>query len=149
MYLRDYRDVLAGGLLVCAGVFVALYAFQHYALGTFNQMGPGMFPVGLGVVLALIGVAILISALLRPGPELTADIRPFVAVIAGMIAFVLAVDVLGMVPAIMLLVVAAAAAESAFRPLPALILGAALATIAVMIFRVGLGVPIEPLRWPF
>jgi len=149
MYLRDYRDVLAGGLLASAGIFVALYAARHYALGTLNQMGPGMFPVWLGAILAVIGATILISGLLRPGPEFKPDVRPFVAVIAGLVAFVLTVDVLGMIPAIVLLVAAAAFAERPYRPLTVLILGAALASIAVLVFRVGLGVPIEPMRWPF
>lgn len=149
MYLRDYRDVLTGGLLICAGLFVALYAARHYALGTLNQMGPGMFPVWLGILLALIGIAILVSGLLRDGPEIEADIRPFASVVTGLLAFVLTVDVLGMIPAIVLLVAASAYADGEYRPLRTLILGAALAMLAVLVFRIGLGVPIAPFRWPF
>jgi hypothetical protein len=149
MYLRDYRDILAGGLLMVLGLFVGLYAAQNYRLGTPSQMGPGMFPLWLGVLLTIIGAAILISAFFRPGPWIKPHYRQFIAVIAGILAFTLTVDVLGMIPAISLLTVAAALADDELGPLPILALSASLSVIAVLIFRFGLGIPIEPVRWPF
>ena len=51
MYARDWRDVIAGGLLGLGGLAIAAYAVSHYSLGTLQHMGPGMFPAATGVVL--------------------------------------------------------------------------------------------------
>ena len=40
---RDYRDIIAGGLLMAAGVWMALYAQGTLDLGSVRRMGPGMF----------------------------------------------------------------------------------------------------------
>lgn len=66
------RKDLAGGLLLAiTGAAVALRA-THYSLGTLNRMGPGYFPLALGVLLAVCGVLIVINALFA-SPAPTAD----------------------------------------------------------------------------
>ena len=40
----------------------AILQGRNYSIGTLSRMGPGFFPVALGVILALAGVAIAISA---------------------------------------------------------------------------------------
>lgn len=57
---RDYRDIVTGLVLALIGGFAALYAAQHYSLGTVSRMGPAMVPVSLGVILAGFGLFIAI-----------------------------------------------------------------------------------------
>jgi hypothetical protein len=149
MYLRDYRDIAAGGLLTALGVFFVVYTILNYRLGTVTQIGPGMFPLWLGGLLSLIGAAISISAFFRSGPRIEPHYRQFIAVIAGILAFALTVDVLGMVPAIFILVIATTQGDGRLGILGVTALAAILSAISVLTFHVGLGIPIAPFRWPF
>ena len=55
MYRYDYVDAIGGALLVLIGASVTYVSIAFYPLGTVQRMGPGAFPAGLGVVLALLG----------------------------------------------------------------------------------------------
>lgn len=140
---------ITGLVLMVAGVGFAWYALEHYALGTPRRMGPGMFPVGLGLVLAALGLAIAIvspdRALRRPD----FDLRISAAVVGAIVIFGLLVSSLGLLPAVAGTVVVAALAERPFRPISVIALSAVLGTMAWLIFRVGLGLPMPMLRWPY
>jgi hypothetical protein len=93
MHTYDYRELISGTLLVAVGLFAGIYATRHYNLGTLQHIGPGMFPAMLGFLLAGIGVLIALRALFsgshpRNGDGMSAfEVRPFVAVLAGIFAF--------------------------------------------------------------
>jgi hypothetical protein len=55
------KDHVGGGLLLLVGIAVVV-AGVGYGVGTLRSMGSGFFPVVLGVLLALIGTALLFSA---------------------------------------------------------------------------------------
>ena len=55
---RDY----AGGMLMTAIGLAAAIQGARYPIGELSRMGPGFFPVALGVLLALAGLAIALSA---------------------------------------------------------------------------------------
>ena len=61
------RDFYAGGLMMLLGSGVVLEA-RRYNLGTLMHMGPGFFPIILGVILFFLGVLILGTAVVA-GPE--------------------------------------------------------------------------------
>jgi len=149
MYTHNYRDVVGGGLLVLIGLFVGIYATTEYDLGTWRHLGPGMFPAWLGFVLAGIGGVILVLGLLSPGERIEPDYRQFAAVIAGLIAFAFAVNLFGMIPAVVVLTIGAVLADNKLGVIGTAILAAALSIIAVLIFRVGLSIPLELIKWPF
>ena len=54
MHIKSQKDFFAGLLFLALGVAFALGA-RTYNVGTGARMGPGYFPLMLGVVLALIG----------------------------------------------------------------------------------------------
>jgi len=150
MRSRDHKDILAGGLLVAVGLWAGIYAWQSYALGTVTHMGPGMLPTVLGFSLAGIGMLILVPAFFRAGaPLLRPDYRQFVAVLGGLLAFALTVDGLGLVPAIFLMTMVAVLADDRLGIVGTLALAAGLSIIAVLIFRVGLRIPLDAFKWPF
>ena len=146
---RDYGDLIGGGILVAIGIGVVIVAASRYKLGTVAAMGPGMFPLALGVLLACFGALIAAPALLREGELPTVNLRGFAAVIASTASFALTVESVGFAPAICLLVLIATLAEGRFAPVRALLLGIVLSLAAALIFRFGLGVPIHFARWPF
>ena len=59
------RDFYAGGLMTLLGAAVTLDSMT-YTLGTLTHMGPGMFPLMLGVTLTFVGVLILGTAIVTP-----------------------------------------------------------------------------------
>lgn len=149
LYQRDGRDLIAGTLLISIGLFSALYASQHYPVGTVTRMGPGMFPATLGYLLAVIGALIAIPAWFRSGSLPKPERRPLFFVLLGTIAFALTVERIGVVPAIFLLTGLSVMADNKLGILGTLLLATALSIAAVLIFLVGLSIPIHPFVWPF
>ena len=149
MYTRDYRDLIGGGLLLLLGLFVGIHALTSYDVGTLRHMGPGMFPAWLGFLLASIGAVILVLGLFRPGERIEPDYRQFFAVILGVIVFGVTVKTFGMIPAVVLLTLAAVLADDKLGVVAAAALAVTLSVLALLIFRVGLGVPLQSFMWPF
>lgn len=146
---RDYRDLIGGGLLTALGLFAAIYASWHYDMGALRHLGPGMFPTALGFILTGLGLAILLPAWFRRGAVPAPEIRPLIAVLLSILAFALIVDRFGMVPALFALVFAAVHADKRLGPIGTLVLAIALSAIAVLVFRLILGISLDPFRWPF
>ena len=92
---RDLHDLGWGAALAVIGLAVAGYAYASYDMGSLRRMGPGFFPVALGLFLAVLGGLIAVPAMGRPGQS-----RPFawpetIAVVASLLAFGLLLDKLG------------------------------------------------------
>jgi hypothetical protein len=66
--LLHKRDFYAGALMMLMGCGVVLEA-RRYNAGTLMHMGPGFFPLILGVTLFLLGLLILGTAVVAGGPE--------------------------------------------------------------------------------
>ena len=60
------RDFYAGGLMTLIGAAVTFNSWHFYSLGTLTHMGPGMFPLMLGITLTFVGVLILGAAVATP-----------------------------------------------------------------------------------
>lgn len=149
MLSRDYRDIVGGLMLMLFGAWVAWYASDHYELGRLRRMGPGMFPVILGFVLAGFGLAIAVPACFRSGTR--PDIRVWtpIFVTAGVAGFALTIKPFGLIPAIIAVTVISSMAELRVRPVSLALLCASLSLISFLIFRVALGLPMPMFRWPF
>ena len=149
MLRRDYRDMIGGSVLIVIGLWAAVQAWFDYPLGSVSHMGPGMFPAGVGVLLALTGVLVFVPALFRAGPALAKpDYRAFFFVLLSLVLFALTVDTFGLIPATAVLTVAAVLADNKVGIIGTIVLTAVLSTIAILVFSVGLGIPLEPFKWP-
>ena len=146
---RDYRDIVTGLVLTLIGGFAALYAAQHYSLGTVSRMGPAMVPVSLGVILAGFGLSIAIPGFFKKGETVTVPFRPLLVISASILAFAFSIETLGLVPAVFLTVVIATFCEKRVPLARAGLLGAAMAFMTWLIFILGLGLPIQSFDWPF
>lgn len=149
MFSRDWRDVVGGALLAVLGLAFSWYAAEHYNLSTLRRMGPGMFPAGLGLVLAFFGVLMMVPALFREGTMPVIRFWSPLFVLSGVAAFALTIRPFGLIPAILSVVVVSSFADLKVRPVSLALLCAALCLVAWLTFRVGLGLPIPMLRWPF
>lgn len=141
--------MVGGMILLIVGSWYAWYAASHYDLGTFRRMGAGMFPTGLGIALAALGLIQVVAAFFRRGR--TPSIRGWTPlfVTLGVIAFAVSVRPLGLMPAIVLVVTISSLAELKIRPRSLLLLCLVLCLLAWLIFRVTLNLPIALWHWPF
>ncbi|WP_040485996.1 tripartite tricarboxylate transporter TctB family protein [Lutibaculum baratangense] len=147
---RDYHDIVGGLLLIAAGLFVASYAYGHYDIGSVRRMGPGMFPMGAGAILAVLGVFVALPAVFRRSDGWRPlYLRPAAAVCLGVISFALMVRPFGLVPAILVLNVVSSLAVRKPRPLQIAVTGIALCVVAYLIFHLALHLPLTLFRWPW
>lgn len=94
---RDYQDLLWGSILAMFGLAVAAYAAAHYEIGSLRRMGPGFFPVVLGVILTALGVVITVSAWSRAGVPQPFAWREGLGVILSLVVFAVLMPRLGIV----------------------------------------------------
>jgi putative tricarboxylic transport membrane protein len=140
--IRHPKDFWSG--LMFTGVGLAAVGLgRDYSMGTATRMGPAYFPTALGMVLTLIGIALVIHSLLQPGEPIGhLAIGPLGMILGATVLFGIALRGAGLVPAIALLVVGSACASREFRWASALGLAVGLAGFGALVFVKLLGLPI-------
>jgi hypothetical protein len=141
----DVKDICAGALLSLVGLFFFFQALD-YGVGTARRMGPGYFPMALGVATMVVGLAILVPAFKRSGEALKISWRPIAAVLGSILAFGILLTWTGLVPAVLATVFIAAMGSEVTRPPATIALAVFAAAIAWLIFVVGLNQPLPPFR---
>ncbi|ATX64508.1 tripartite tricarboxylate transporter TctB family protein [Roseinatronobacter bogoriensis] len=143
---RDWPEVWGGLILAMIGIGAAFYAWQNYDLGTLRQMGPGFFPVAMGVALCGFGLIIALPGLWRRSEGVPFDIASLLLILAAVLVFGLALPRLGLVgTAFATVLIATLPAERrgwVWRGVLAL----AITLVTVLVFHVGLRMTL-PL-WP-
>ena len=136
MKIRNHKDFWAGVMFAAFGAaFVAIGS--GYAQGTAERMGPGYFPVAVGALLALIGIAVSVGALAR-----TAEVEtvkrfawPTLLLIIGpVVLFGLLLETLGLVICLFLLVCLSSYASHEFGWKATLANAAALIALCLTVF---------------
>ncbi len=169
MVRDNYRELTTAALLICLGLGYGGWAYLNYDLGTLRRVGPGMFPLGLGSALVLIGVFLALPAfgaarrrdalpigdreaadLLEDAEEPQGSLRAGVFVLLSLVAFAFVLPVFGTAPALFALVYTAVLAERGrdWLATPALI-ATVLSLLVWLLFKIGLNLPLVMLRWPF
>jgi Tripartite tricarboxylate transporter TctB family len=146
MRIRSPKDFWAGLIFVGIGLaFIALAS--QYRLGTMHRMGPAMFPILVGALLAVLGAIIALRAFVLAGdPVPRFYARPIGVSLLAIVLFGLALQWLGLVAAIAVLVLVGAQAARDVRPLETVALAAVMIVFSVAVFVWLLGLPL-PL-WP-
>jgi hypothetical protein len=150
------KNVLAGLMFIVIAA-IGLWASRNYPVGTALRMSTGYVPRLLCWLLMGLGAVVLVQGLLethRPEPRrepspqdgVIAQLRPVVLVTVGLIAFALALEPLGLVLAILVLVVIASFATRELKLWETLAAAAGLSVLTWVIFILGLGLPIQ--MWP-
>jgi hypothetical protein len=144
------RDFLAGAVFLTCGGFFAVYALNTLRLGTADEMGPGYFPLLAGGLLAFLGLVILIKGLVTAGgPPLGINLRGLALIAVAPILFGLLVRPFGMIPALVVALLAASFASRTVVPWQAAVTAAAVTALCVLVFRFALGLNLALVAWPF
>lgn len=136
---RALKDLLAGAVFIAFGLAFALGALD-YDVGTPLRMGPGYVPLALGILLAVLGAAIVVKGFLAGEGEPVGDvpIRAIVLIVAAFVFFGLTVRGLGVVLSLFGTTFLAALARERTTPLNALVIAIGLTIASVLIFIVAL-----------
>jgi hypothetical protein len=145
------KDALAG-LMFIGFAALGLWMSRNYPVGTALRMGTGYVPRLLCWALLGFGVIVLTQGLRGSDPQQHSEERslatlwPVAIVAASLVAFGLAIERLGLVISILLLVAIGSFADRNLRPWETLAAAAVLIVISWAIFILGLGLTIPV--WP-
>jgi hypothetical protein len=146
------RDFYAGGIMTLLGAAVTLDSMT-YSLGTLTHMGPGMFPLMLGVTLTFVGVLILGAAMATPlsnDENILPKDREWYAwgcILAGPIAFIILGEFFGLVPATFACVLIPALGDRTATLKGSLILAAGVTVVGTLLFTYVLKIPFPMFRF--
>jgi len=149
MKIRSQRDFVSGIMLVLVGAAFSIGA-TNYDFGSASRPGPGYFPFGLGIVLALLGLFILYTSLNRESrdgdPIGTIPWRPLICIVGALVFFGFALPRLGFLVSFPAMIVITSAGSREFAWRDALLNAAILTALSCGLFVYGLQLNI-PL-WP-
>lgn len=145
MNSRDWKDIVGGGSLTVVGLYAALHALD-YEFGSLTRMGPGYFPVGLGALLAVLGLAIAVPAFFREGEPVTVQWRTLALVLGSLVLFGAALKPLGLVLATVLATMASSMADQQTRWKGRVLIAGGVALLTYLVFALGLGMVLPV--WP-
>lgn len=145
MAIASQKDFFSGLMFMAVGASFA-WGATSFEVGTAAKMGPGYFPLMLGVLLAILGLVVTVRALSKGGPDGdkigSFAWRPLGFVIGANLAFgvllvgvpSLGIPAFGLIVAVYALVFIASMAQAGFRPVPTLILATILAAGSYLAF---------------
>lgn len=157
MQIKSQKDFFSGLVFIVIGVAFA-WGATAYKIGEGARMGPGYFPLMLGVLLAALGAVIMFKALLvetEDGDKIGAWAwKPVFFIIASNLAFgvllgglpSIKLPAMGLIVAIFALIVIAAKAGEEFKWKEVLILSVIMAVLSYLTFVLLLRLQIQV--WP-
>jgi hypothetical protein len=147
--LAHKRDLYAGAVMVLIGS-VALT--QVHSIGTLRHMGPGFFPMMLGVLLVFLGVLIAINGL-APSPDQGDQVEAkknewwgWSCILAGPILFMVLGEYAGMAPATFACVFVSALGDRTATWKGSFILALGVTVFGVLLFSYLLKIPFPIIR---
>jgi hypothetical protein len=139
-------EISAAFVVFALGLFL-IWQGSSYPLGSLTRMGPGYFPVALGVILLGFGAALIFEVRRHDSPPPDLKLRPFIMITTGLIAFVLMLDRFGLVPAAVALVVLECACRSAGTAARYCGTAVVIAGIGYFVFIRGFGLQLAAFNW--
>lgn len=136
--------------MIVLGLIVA-HEGSNYPIGSLRQMGPGYFPIALGVLLIFLGGLIAATATAGNDAEEAAlphaEWRGWAGILGGPILFILLGRTTGMLPATFACVFVAALGDRETTLKGALILATGVTVFGVILFHSLLKLPMPVLTW--
>lgn len=140
---RNIRDIAAGLLFLAVGLHFALGAWLTLRMGSPLQMGPGYFPLVLGLILCALGIAIIAVALRGAPVKLDAvSWRGVALVTASIIFFAVTIRGLGVAFGLGGAVLLAALSTEKNSLLQSIMIAAVFTAASIVVFIWLLGIPL-------
>jgi len=138
------RDYWGGLILVMIGV-AAVWRARSYEIGSLRRMGAGFMPAMLGVILAVCGAVLLVTAMGRQrdcSNAINPEWRGWACICLSVIIFALLCDYGGLAPATFACVFIAGLGDRENSVRDVLLLAAVITLAGIAVFWWGLGIVI-------
>ncbi|MGV3569811.1 MAG: tripartite tricarboxylate transporter TctB family protein [Ramlibacter sp.] len=148
MSIRNQKDFAAGVIYVFAGAGFALGAL-NYTVGEAARMGPGWFPLWIGILLAVVGLVVVagsVRATATPDRLQPPQLGSLAWILGGVVLFGLLLQPAGLVIALAVLVLVASRASHEFSWRAAILNAVFLILFAVAVFIEGINLQLR--LWP-
>jgi len=150
MNIKSQRDFVGGTLLALVGAAFAIGA-TGYSFGVPSNPGPGYFPFGLGIILAILGAIVVFGSLTRRtradgDPVGKIPWRPLICIVGAIVFFGYFLPRWGFLISFPIMIVVTAAGSDEFTWKDAALNAAILTGISYVIFIWGLAlnIPLLP-----
>lgn len=132
-----FTDLAGGALMVVVGLGAVLIG-RTYPPGSLTRMGPGFFPVALGVLLTATGAVIALAAKASAEPSrhgsMLPDWRGWACILGGVVAFGALGEKAGLIPATFAIVFISALGDRRNSVLSAALLALLMVTFCLIVF---------------
>ena len=151
MNIKSQKDFVSGIALIVVGGAFAIGA-TNYSFGTAIRPGPGYFPFGLGIILAVLGLVVLVGSLTqgkKNGDPIGAiPWRPLGCIVGAIVFFGYFLPKLGFLISFPIMIVLTSAGGNEFTWKDALLNALILTALSYLIFIYGLQltIPVWPAR---
>lgn len=149
--IKRGQNIVAGSFLALLGGGVSYISIDSLSLGTIERMGPGMFPLALGILLLMLGLAMALPSLKGrfANPLQKMDVRSFIWITISILLFAMIIPFFGLVPAVALVVISSSQSDKIIGPIGLVNLVVVLSLLTYLTFTVGLGLRIPLVSWPW
>ena len=139
---RNAKGFWPGLVYVLIGS-AAFYLSRDYGMGTAVKMGPAYFPTVLSGLLILIGSISIIRSFVKDGSPIgTVAVKGLALVTLSIVLFGVLARTAGMAIALPVMILVGAYGSTRFKWRYAIPLAIGITLFCILIFRVGLGVPL-------
>lgn len=146
-FVRAPQDAAAGVFLFAVAIF-SLWQSTELTTGTLRQLGPGMVPHALAVLLALCGIVLMTAAFVADGARLERwSVRGPLFVFGAALLFALTIRPLGLAVAGPLLIVVSGMASHETRWGETIVFGIVMTLFCLALFKLLLSLPIPVAPW--
>lgn len=161
MKVRINKKELLPGLVLIAIGGVSAIGSLDYSIGTLARMGPGYFPLAIGVIIALLGCMLLFKLDNDKYPQETTEkvsddlprlplkqqVLTWALVIGAVLLFIVLAQYGGLIPATFFLIFVSALADNKNSLKTALMAATALTLFTVAVFHFGLQLQMPLFTW--
>lgn len=146
LHRSNWWEVGAAAALFALGAYIA-WSGWDYGLGQLRTIGPGFFPLVVGLILMGLSAGIVVSFRRSRKEAPNLPVRPIAAITAGLIAFGVLVSTAGFAIATFVLVFVSALGDRSVTPLRAAIVAVAVAILGYLVFIVAFRLPFNLFWW--
>ena len=139
-------ECAGAGAIAAFGAAMA-WVGSSYGVGTLAQMGPGYFPVVLGLLTAGLGVLTFLEVRHSDAPPPEVPWRAALFVFSGVLLWALLVERIGLLIASALLIVLCSLGRKPVKITTMLLTAAGMSILAVVIFIYGFNLPLRVIKW--
>jgi hypothetical protein len=141
--IRAPKDFWSGVIFLIFGLS-AVFIGRDYTMGSAGRMGPAYFPTILGWLLAAAGAISVVRSITTKGDSEGLGrfaVKELMLVVVATVLFGVLMRGAGLVAAVIVLVLMSGYASTKFKPLPFVAVAIGMAVFTVLVFIVGLGLP--------